>query len=208
MKPGIYKHSKTGNLYKVHFVAKHSETLEDMVVYEALYQNDKSKFWARPIDMFEEKVEVNGKKVARFEFVKETNNERPKIGVGVIIRKGGKVLMGKRKNSHGDGTWSFPGGHLEMNESIEGCAERELGEEVGIKIKNLRRVHFTNDIFKEEKKHYVTLFLVADYKSGVVKVKEPEKLERWEWREWSKLPKPLFLPIVNLLKVGFDPFSI
>ncbi len=71
MKPGIYKHSKTGNLYKVHFVAKHSETLEDLVVYEALYDNDKSKYWARPIEMFEEIVEVNNQKVPRFEFISE-----------------------------------------------------------------------------------------------------------------------------------------
>lgn len=68
MKLGIYRHSKTGNKYRVHFIAKHSETLEDMVVYEALYDNDKSKFWVKPAKMFEELVEVNGKKVPRFVF--------------------------------------------------------------------------------------------------------------------------------------------
>lgn len=65
---GIYKHSKSGNLYKVHFIVKHSETLEDMVVYEALYDNPKSKFWVRPVSMFEEIVEVEGQKLPRFTF--------------------------------------------------------------------------------------------------------------------------------------------
>jgi hypothetical protein len=71
IKPGIYKHSKKGTLYRVHFVAKHSETLEDIVVYEALYDNDKSKFWVRPATMWFEEVEVNDKKVPRFVFVRE-----------------------------------------------------------------------------------------------------------------------------------------
>ena len=66
IKPGIYRHSKTGNLYKVHFVAKDSETLENMVVYEALYDNQLSKFWTRPAKMWFEEVEVGGKKVPRF----------------------------------------------------------------------------------------------------------------------------------------------
>lgn len=69
MKIGVYKHSKTGNLYRVHFTAKHSETLEDLVAYEALYENPRSKFWVRPLSMFAEKVELNGKKVPRFAFV-------------------------------------------------------------------------------------------------------------------------------------------
>ncbi len=56
-------------MYKVYFVAKHSETLEDVVVYEALYENDKSKYWVRPLSMFEEFVELEGKKVPRFELV-------------------------------------------------------------------------------------------------------------------------------------------
>lgn len=71
MKTGIYKHSKTGNLYKVHFVAKHSESLEDFVVYEALYDNPKSKFWVRPLSNFLEMVDIDDRKVNRFQFVKE-----------------------------------------------------------------------------------------------------------------------------------------
>ncbi|MBU6426940.1 DUF1653 domain-containing protein [Patescibacteria group bacterium] len=71
IKPGIYKHSKTGHEYRVHFTAKHSETLENLVIYEALYDNNKSKFWARPATMFTEGVEIDGKKVPRFQFVRE-----------------------------------------------------------------------------------------------------------------------------------------
>jgi hypothetical protein len=69
MKPGIYKHSKTGKLYKVIGVAKHSETLEDLVVYETLYNNPTSTLWVRPKKMFTEKVEIDGKKVSRFTYI-------------------------------------------------------------------------------------------------------------------------------------------
>lgn len=69
MKIGIYKHYK-GKEYRVIGVAKHSETLEDLVVYEALYDNDLAKLWVRPKNMFLEVVEINGTKISRFEFVK------------------------------------------------------------------------------------------------------------------------------------------
>jgi len=77
MNPGIYTHSKTGNLYKVHFVAKHSETLEELVVYEALYDNKESKYWVRPLLDFQKEVEINGKKVPRFVFVNPVRNRTP-----------------------------------------------------------------------------------------------------------------------------------
>ena len=72
IKPWIYKHFKTGNLYKVLFVGKHSETLEPMVAYQALYDNPESEFWFRPANMFfDEKVTKDGKKVPRFTFVSD-----------------------------------------------------------------------------------------------------------------------------------------
>lgn len=71
IKPGIYKHSKKGTLYRVIGTAAHSETLEPMVVYEAQYENPVSKLWVRPAATFEEVVEIDGKKVPRFVFVKD-----------------------------------------------------------------------------------------------------------------------------------------
>ena len=66
IQPGIYKHYKNKK-YRVIGIAKHSETLEDLVIYEALYDNEVSKLWARPISEFTDEVEYNGKKVKRFE---------------------------------------------------------------------------------------------------------------------------------------------
>ncbi|MFZ5365484.1 MAG: nucleotide triphosphate diphosphatase NUDT15 [Patescibacteria group bacterium] len=131
----------------------------------------------------------------------------PKVGVGVIIRKDNKVLLGLRTGHHGIGTHSLPGGHLEWNESIEQCAKRETLEETGLKIKNLRHSIYTNDIFKKEKKHYVTVFIVADYASGELKIKEPNREVNWRWYSWNKLPKPLFLPVKHLVEAGFNPFK-
>jgi len=101
-------------------------------------------------------------------------DKKPKEGVGVIIIKDNKVLFGKRKGSHGEGSWCFPGEHLEFNESLENCTKRETLEETGIKIKNIRFETITNDIFKEEGNHYITIFMLCEYDSGEVKVVEPE----------------------------------
>lgn len=64
---GIYQHYK-GNMYKVLEIAKHSETLEDMVVYKAMY--GEGVVWVRPLLMFEEIIEKDGKMIERFKFIK------------------------------------------------------------------------------------------------------------------------------------------
>jgi hypothetical protein len=66
MKIGRYRHYK-GLDYEVLFLAKHSETLEEMVVYRALYGN--KEFWVRPATMFQEVVMIEGKEVPRFLFL-------------------------------------------------------------------------------------------------------------------------------------------
>jgi len=123
----------------------------------------------------------------------------------MIIRKSGKVLLGKRKNAHGAASWCFPGGHLEFGESWEECAIRETAEETNLIIKNIRFASVTNDIFQLESKHYITIFMLADYSSGELKIMEPDKCEKWDWFDWKELPCPLFLPIINLLKTNFVP---
>jgi len=129
----------------------------------------------------------------------------PRVGIGVYVRKNGKVLLGKRKGAHGAGTWSAPGGHLEFGESWEDCARREVREETGMLIKNIRFMTATNDIFAKEGKHYITIALVADWKSGEPKNMEPEKCEGWDWYSWNKLPKPLAIYFANFKKTGYNP---
>ena len=68
MKTGTYRHFK-GKDYKVVAIAKHSETLEEFVVYQALY--GEMGMWVRPLAMFEESVEVDGKTVNRFQYIGE-----------------------------------------------------------------------------------------------------------------------------------------
>lgn len=67
---GLYQHYK-GPQYRVHGIARHSETLEEVVYYECLYENDLGKMWVRPIEMFMGEIEIDGKTVPRFRFVSE-----------------------------------------------------------------------------------------------------------------------------------------
>jgi len=67
IKKGLYEHFKGGH-YRVLGVAKHSETLEELVIYK---HEDTDEFWVRPIEMFLEEIEVDGKKVSRFKYIGE-----------------------------------------------------------------------------------------------------------------------------------------
>ncbi len=71
MKPGIYKHYK-GNKYLVLETCRHSETLEEMVVYRCLY--GEYGLWVRPIEMFTETIEVNGEQIQRFKYLHPTGH--------------------------------------------------------------------------------------------------------------------------------------
>lgn len=132
---------------------------------------------------------------------------QPKIGCGVFVIKGNKILLGKRKTDHGNGQWASPGGHLEHGEEPEECARREVFEETGLQIKNIRKATYTNHRFENSAKHYVTLWMVSEYASGEVQLREPDKFERWEWFEWNHLPSPLFTEEA-LIRTKFNPFQV
>ncbi len=114
----------------------------------------------------------------------------PKTGIAVMIIKDGTVLLGKRKGAHGAGDFAFPGGKLEWWETFADCARREVKEEAGIEIDNIRFLRLLNFRFYE--KHFVDVGLLVDWKSGEPQVLEPAKCEGWEWYPLDNLPKPLF----------------
>lgn len=116
-----------------------------------------------------------------------------------------RILLGKRRGSHGAGTWSPPGGHLELGESVFDCASRETREETGFDLAGMHAGPWTNDIFEQEGKHYVTLWVLAVAPPGEPELREPDKCDEWSWFAWHDLPEPLFLPLANLRSKGFHP---
>jgi 8-oxo-dGTP diphosphatase len=127
----------------------------------------------------------------------------PRVGVGVFVFRRGAFLMGRRLGAHGSGTWSVPGGHPEFGESFEETARREVEEETGVLITNVRFGAITNDIFVPEQKHYITVWMLSDHKSGEPTITEPDKYDSQGWYDFSCLPSPLFHPWQQLLNSEF-----
>jgi 8-oxo-dGTP diphosphatase len=130
-----------------------------------------------------------------------------RVGVGVLIFRGRRLLLGLRRGSHGAGTWAPPGGHLEFGETPEACARREALEETGLTLGTLARGPYTVDAFPEAGRHYVTLFVIAESADGEARAMEPERTAAWEWHDWDALPAPLFAPLASLRAQGFAPPS-
>jgi 8-oxo-dGTP diphosphatase len=127
------------------------------------------------------------------------NVDEPRVGVGVVIRRGADILLIRRKNVHGAGTWSTPGGHLEAGETPDRCAAREAREETGVEVENVRFLGVTNDVFEAEGRHYVTLWMEADYLSGTAAVRAAHEMSEVRWCPSEALPANLFLSLRNLV---------
>lgn len=128
---------------------------------------------------------------------------RPLVGISVLVMKEGKLLLGKRKGAHGAGEYETPGGHLEHLESFKVCAAREVLEETGITIGPLRFLRVLNAT-QYAPKHYVDLAFVAEWRAGEPEVKEPDKVERWDWYDINDLPSPLFAMLPSAIAVLHD----
>lgn len=118
----------------------------------------------------------------------------PRVGLGVIIvNEEGKVLVGKRHGSHAP-HYSIPGGALELGESFEDGAKREVAEETGLVICNPKVVAVVNNLetYRSEGVHFVSAILLAERYEGAPKLMEPDKCEEWLWCDPANLPQPHF----------------
>ena len=145
---------------------------------------------------------------------KNVPTPRPRVGVGVFVKSKmypGHVLLGKRLNKTGKGTWALPGGHVENCETLEETAIREVEEEVGITITNVQVTSFINCFNTETKYHYIVPFLEGYCANdSEPRNMEPNKCEGWHWIQWDnndQFPKPLFGSLNDIRKSGYSPFS-
>lgn len=118
------------------------------------------------------------------------SEEIPRVGVGVfILNDKNDFIFGRRKGSHGAGTWALPGGHLEYGESFEECANREVLEETGLRVESLQFLTAVNSVLQDSGKHYVTIFMVSKLKDAndQPQLLEPQKCEGWHWISWKTM---------------------
>ncbi len=123
----------------------------------------------------------------------------PLVGVSILVMKEHQVLLIKRAHVHGEGTWAPPGGHLNFGETFEQCAIRETKEETGVDIRDVTFKVITNDVFTNEQKHYITIWVEAHYAGGEVRLAAPYEESEVGWFSVYDLPHPLFLPLQHLL---------
>lgn len=138
--------------------------------------------------------------------MKKIKEEKPGAGFGVMLLKGRKVFLGHRHEDpekassllHGEGTWTMPGGKLHFKENLKEGAIREVFEETGIKIKDLRVISVSNDIVSDA--HFVTIGFLSEEFEGEPKLMEPNEITEWKWFDLDKLPSPLYFPSEKIIK--------
>jgi ADP-ribose pyrophosphatase YjhB (NUDIX family) len=134
------------------------------------------------------------------------NKEKPGVGVGIMIFKEGKVLLGLRNSDavkasselHGEGTWTMPGGKLHFHEGPKEAAIREVLEETGIRVKELNLISVSNEIVPD--KHFITLGFFCSEFEGEAKVMEPDEIIEWQWFDLNNLPLNIFPPSLKVVK--------
>ena len=128
-----------------------------------------------------------------------------KIGIGVMILDGDKILLGHRAVNKKDtggiyetDCWTLPGGKQEYTETFFEGAKREVKEETNLDVDELELFGAVDDI--QPDRHYVTLHVIARRYSGEPKVMEPDKEDEWRWFSLDKLPDNLYSPSEKFIK--------
>ncbi len=129
-------------------------------------------------------------------------------GVGVMILRDGKVLLGRRHEDpekadsalHGEGTWTMPGGKIDFGMSHVETAVKEVAEETSLVVnpRDLEIIDVSSNIAGDM--HFITIGFLCRKFRGEPQVMEPDEIVEWKWFPLDKLPSPVFFPSEKLLK--------
>jgi ADP-ribose pyrophosphatase len=138
---------------------------------------------------------------------KEEYPDQPRVAVGAIVFKDSKVLLVRRGKPPARDLWAIPGGSVEVSETLQRAAEREIYEETGITIQALEPIYTFDYIERDEfgcaRFHYVIVDLTADYVGGEPRPGDDAVEARWvSSRELASLR--VSLKTLHLLKERFD----
>lgn len=129
----------------------------------------------------------------------KTEYDSFRVGSNVFVVRDNKLLLGKRKNVFGEGTWALPGGHLETGESMRGAAKHELQEETGLSAQNMKFICLVNNI--QVNGQFIQVGFLAEGVEGEPELNEPDKCYGWQWFEIGKLPENIFIGHDKLIEV-------
>lgn len=132
-----------------------------------------------------------------------------KVGVGVLILREDKILLGHRvagaKDTGGiyePDSWCLPGGKQEYGETMFEAAAREVKEETGLIAGAFELFSAADDI--QPGRHFVTLQIVARTCAGEARAMEPDKQDEWRWFGPDALPKNLYSPSEKFIRAFFQ----
>ena len=132
-----------------------------------------------------------------------------KIGIGVMLLDGDKILLGHRATNKKDtggiyetDCWTLPGGKQEYDETFFEGAKREVKEETNLDIDKLELFGAADDI--QPDRHYITMHVIAREFSGKLKVMEPGSEDEWRWFPLDKLPDNLYSPSEKFIKAYLE----
>jgi 8-oxo-dGTP diphosphatase len=117
----------------------------------------------------------------------------PRVGVGAVVIKNSKVLLVRRGIPPSEGLWAIPGGHVELGETLQETAEREILEETGIVIRAGEPMYAFDLIERDDsgriRYHFIVVDVAGEYVSGEPRGSDDALEARWlSWEEIEALP--------------------
>lgn len=121
----------------------------------------------------------------------------PGVGCGIVFLKDAHILLLQRRKSPEAGAWGIPGGKVDFLETAEQAVRREAFEETGLRAGEIKMLGLSEQLFREERQHWLGILFLAETFSGEMQLLEPDKHGGIDWFALDHLPAKLTLPTTH-----------